>query len=184
MLPTKKLGFTLIELLIVIGLTVGLSGLIIPQFSKFNSLQTLNDEANNLQSNLRKAQANAQAGTKCNDTLAASDWYLKFTSSSGASGYSVGSTCIDGSKVDSRIRNMPASVSIFVQNPTSIDTCSDINNHTIGFSNVSGAVNFQTTSAAPCNYIFTGKEVLVLKNVVSGISIDVVVEKGGAIYVR
>ncbi len=57
-----KKGFTLIELIIVVGLVIMLSSLTLPVGFNFFQESTLRDQARNLESSLRKAQAVAISG--------------------------------------------------------------------------------------------------------------------------
>lgn len=75
-------GFTLIELLVVVSIMAIVAIIVIVSFGSFKEDANLKNETFNIQSYLRLAQSNAQAGVKCTDPIGVEkggmDWSIKF----------------------------------------------------------------------------------------------------------
>lgn len=71
-------GFTLIELLVVISIMAIVAVALFLNLGSFDEDANLKNEAFNIQSYLRLAQANAQAGVKCPDDTTSVSWSVSF----------------------------------------------------------------------------------------------------------
>lgn len=175
-------GFTLVELLIVVAIMAVIVGVLLPQLSQFNSYQTLQNSANELQSALRKAQANALNGVTCPGLVKANNWQLVFTSPTsypGAGSYKIQADC---PATPMSTYTMPASVQI---GSISVDTstgCPLTVSPSVYFNNISGTVSFNNKDSL-CMSIPKRLVIGLQLTATSAPKLWVVVETGGGIYV-
>lgn len=179
----KKLGFTLIELLLVIAIMGALVVILLPQFSRFNKDQILQDAASSLQGNLRKAQNNATSGTKCNSDTPAANWRIKFSNSAS---YNLETTCNEPAAVPvlRTAYSFPENIriaQIAFDNADCYVSGESIDNFAINFNNISGKVSFESTGCVNSNY--TQMEIVLELNSDPNQRMSVVAEKGGSIYI-
>lgn len=194
LLPKLKVkGFTLLELLVVVAIIGGLMALLLPQMSKFSNYQSLEDSAEQLQSALRTAQNNATSGTQCGSGIAASEWYLQFLSSTQ---YKVGVVCSDQASsptptpLPTTTYNLPSGVSV---SKVEVSRCSGENSGInlvsssprVSYSNVSGLVTFQHSNpGCPMDSSYRWIKFTLQLDSSTTNKLDVVVEKGGAIFLN
>jgi len=181
-------GFTLLELLVVMAIMVGLMIVVIPQFNSFQRSQNLKNTALELQTNLRKAQNNAASGVKCNSTTSAASWNIEFPNSTS---YQLETVCSDltVSPAPPSAYSLPSGISV---DSITLDSCSDINlieveaDPRVIFSNISGAVGFSVDPSVGCPVSETStKQMIITLMLDYDLSfVDVIIEKGGSIYVR
>lgn len=184
-------GFTLLELLVVIGIIASLMVILLPGFNAFNRSQTLKNTALELQTVLRKTQNHALSGVKCNSTTSAASWSIKFFNNTS---YELETVCsspaVSPTPAPSLVArySLPGGVSIngFVKDDgTSPCTLTLTSNPVrIIFSNISAEVNFDDSNSG-C-LLKDAKKLTILLQLDSDTenSINVIVEKGGAIYVK
>lgn len=180
----NNLGFTLIELLIVITIIAVLLVVFVPQFNKYSKSKVLKTTALELQTALRTAQNNAASGIKCGSSPPAS-WGLQFTNDPDSTSYKVLALNSDGTVNNGCIAKtylLPADVSIISTNlPDTLGDCFPMRGTVINasFSNVTSDVNI-----SKCEISETVKMVLTLQlKSDTDQTEDVVLEKGGAIYI-
>lgn len=181
------LGFTLIELLVVIAIIGTLVAVLLPQLNNFNREQALKNAAADLKSNIRKTQNNAASGLNCNSNgLAATKWTLTFIQ--GASTYSIIATCSDlGNSLVSTSYSFPAGITI---GGIKLGTCQIIDpdppvppsKTSLIFNNISSAINFTTTNIDCPISPSTNSMTLILQDINSNTTKNVVIEKGGNVY--
>lgn len=188
-------GFTLVELLVVIAIMGSLVGLILPQFNSFNQDQSLKNAVAELQSAIRITQNNAGSGVKCSTTLPSTSWYLGFGNSDPSligKSYQIVANCADNTTSTPITYKLPggvsiASITVNDSNPnytciTALNAAS-AGNFKITFSNLSGAVDLQSDAGCPT----LGKRSMTItlqQDSDHTNHLDVVIEKGGSIYVQ
>lgn len=74
----RQAGFTLIEVLIAIGIMVLIAAVAIPNLRSFREDTVLSQAAQGVSSGLKKVQANAQSGVKCQTGTISSSWSIYF----------------------------------------------------------------------------------------------------------
>lgn len=187
-------GFTLVELLVVVAIISGLAGVFVPKFLNYSGFQELQNAAANLQSTVRLAQSNAQAGTVCMTGTSADNWYLKF---SGSNTYLLETVCAgptpgEGTPTPtppaSTAYKFPAGVSI---DRIELNSCPDIDlkdsEIKIIFSNISGAVKFEVSgSNVGCGSSSYANTLTIKLKSSSDLenAMSVYIEKGGSVYVK
>lgn len=180
-------GFTLVELLVVVAIMATLVAIMVPKFTGFNRLETLQNTAADLQTILRSAQNDATSGAvKCTPSTPAARWILEFTSSTS---YQIGGECASSSlplptPIMSGNHLLPSDVEI---SNVRLGDC-DIDpteNPEVSFDNISGETGFDRGSDT-CPTVSRATQMVITLQSVSDSSktVDVVVEKGGSIYVK
>lgn len=183
----KQAGFTLIELAVVVVIISTLMVLILPKLSLFSKSQALEDEASRLQTALRVAQNNAASGIKCNSTVPASNWYLKFADTTT---YYLETVC-SGSEVGALTPTPtpPVSTRYAIASGISVkeiklDSCTitagSVGGVRASFTNIASLVNLAN---AGCPGDPAKMTITLQINSDPGKTANVVVEKGGPIYV-
>lgn len=186
-------GFTLIELLVVIAIIVGLSGILLPQFSAFNKTSDLQSAAAGLQTAFRNTQSNAVSGVGCSASVSASSWYLKFDTS-GARSYRMETTCIGPTPGVGTPTPTPPVTTTFkfpaavIVESIRLNSCSTVelkdSEPQVNFANISGGVSFISGSAGCPVISATSQMTVTLKSVSNSEQKSVIIEKGGSIYVK
>lgn len=176
-------GFTLIELLVVIAIMGSLIVILLPQLNNFYRQQVLRDAASALQSVLKTAQNNASSGVKCN-SVGASAKFWKISFGADKKSYMLQSECDSGGVGVTRNYQLPQGVTI---KEVRLDSCTasiSPNDAQIEFANISANINFKSTDTG-CPITFnTGKMKIKLQLQETSLqaTIEVVVDKGGSIY--
>jgi len=175
-------GFSLVELLVVISITAGIAGVLIPQFSKYNQDQALSNTSQAFQSSARTAQNNAISGVKCPSDISASSWSIRFTSNSN---YELLSTCSDSVTpvvVDSFRLSSGTAVSLVSVNDTY--TSNDPTGATISYKNISGDITLSCPIdiAPTCIGSLKKMKIKFQSLMGSGKATEIVIEKGGSTY--
>lgn len=179
-------GFTLLELLVVISIIAILTVVAVPSFNQYSQSQKLNEAANNLQSVLRQAQNNAQAGTVCNTSSGikkATHWRVNLNKvSPGNKYYSMDPICENGS-VTAQPTNLPEGVTI--SNLIFNGSCNP-NTIEVHFGNVNSGVSFFDPDLGCLDNSSTVNANLEITLSLAGTTLNkiIVVEKGGGIYVK
>lgn len=170
-------GFTLIELMVVMAIMAILVVVVVPSYNEYNNNQKLSDATAQLQTILRQAQNNAQTGTVCKitgGTSKATNWHVDL--SNGGSSYSFAPTCETGTQTAQTVL-LPSGVTVLNLN---ISSCSYSPPAVQAqFANISSEIKF-VASGCPD---LTTQNLTITLSLGSSNSKNVVVEKGGAIYV-
>lgn len=187
----KLPGFTLVELVVVMGIMATLMAVILPRLGSYNKSQTVQAAAASVQSAIRTAQSNALNKVKCDAYNSSSKWHFGFRQ--GTTSYEVfseGENCYVPSFYT---YNFPPGVTL------SRIGLGD-NDGSIRWSNMEGCGVFTLSDLRVTFETLTGK--VELKGACSGYPLtpatssmiielgqdleqaQVVVEKGGAIYVK
>lgn len=188
----KVRGFTLLELIVVISILAILSVIAIPPILQYNTNQTLQNAAADLQQSLRTTQSNALSGVVCTDNpsnLASSRWSLVFTDPTiSPPSYQIQATCITPTPSPYPVatlstKTLPAGVEVF-EMWVNIRCVNPPPGNGVSFSSISGKVNF-ITIPGDCGTLTTSQKMWVGLRLTDDNSktIYVVVEKGGPIYV-
>lgn len=191
---SKNAGFTLVELLVVVAIISGLAGFFVPKFINYSGFRELQNAASDLQSTVRLAQNNAQAGVVCTGDTFADNWYLNF---SGADTYRLETVCAGptpgaGTPTPtppaSTVYKLPAGVSI---DTIELNSCTGTDLKDPGvkaiFSNISGELKFEVSGTnAVCGSSSFAKTLTVRIKSLSdpGNPLSVIIEKGGSVYVK
>jgi Tfp pilus assembly protein FimT len=179
----KSLGFTLIELMIVVAFITLIGVMAVPNIKSYGTNQKLKNAALQLQLDIRTAQNNASSGLKCGalEDKTALEWRTIFGTDTTT--YQVLALCIDNSTESTVTKTIPGGVTI-KQIDFYADTiqCTPSQNagKMIKFANISSKVDFEGVPAG-CN---PKSMVITLQTSGSSDVMQVVVEKGGSIYVK
>lgn len=195
-----KKGFTLIELMVVIAIIAILVVIAIPSYNSYSNDQKLNEAVSQLQTILRQAQNNAQTGTICkigSNTYTASSWIVILNSDQ----YSFTPACSGAPLTptpSSQQYPLPSGVIISSVRIVNLPNFSDINACTVApsaspdsstaivYKNLSSEIEFNVGGVGCPDGVSNPNVAVVITlslNSSSTNTQDVVVEKGGPIYV-
>lgn len=186
----KSYGFTLVELLVAVAIIGIITVAILPQFSTFNKGQTLQNEAARLQTALRVAQNNATSGLKCNTTTGALSWKVYLSTYTYTTSSICGGTISPTPTGTSTSYTFPGiTLSKIVISSITFDTCANnviYQGASVVFSNISGQVSFETVGCPANSLASASKMTITLRSTDTNPYTykDVVIERGGGIYVK
>jgi len=183
-------GFTLIELLVVISIIAIIAVTVIVNFGSFDEDANLKNMAFDIQSYLRLAQANAQAGVKCADGTGGAGWSIIID---GRDENSIHLRCAEKEAEEGTFSvNQPAYIS-FINGVSSTGrvkcnssfTTSAVSAITFKFVYLTGAVSFEDAdSANDCAENSSNIAITLHKREGSGDFKTVTINPGGAVDVE
>ncbi len=197
MKKTVPNGFTLIELLVVIAVIAIVGTFAIANFRSFGEDKELENAALDIQSQVRTAQANASSGLKCENTTAL-QWRNDFYRQS--DGYKIRLSCInDGTFTPKSPRYLvlPANIiienivvdgssnslpNLFTENPWGGSYATTVFN--TPFAEISFRCNINYPTSGCSGGVPDGKVTIQLKNTKTNSTKQVIIDKGGRIYVQ
>lgn len=166
LLLNMKSGFTVIEILVVISIVAIVGTVTLANFRSFGTSKELENASFDIQSILRVAQTNATTNLKCNNQ-ATLNWITEFS----ADKKTINLKCQNSSGISGAIKTLSLGNNLQIIN---ISTCS----FPVSF-------NFAPlygTFSSPCDP--NSNMQIVLKNSKTGETKNLMVEKGGRIYVQ
>lgn len=191
-------GFTLIELLVVIAIMAVLGAFTIANFHSFGEDKELENVALDIVSQIKTAQTNASTGVKCENLTAIYGWRNDIYHQS--DGYKVRLSCINDDTYTPRsTKYLILSAGIIIENITVDGSSNALPNY---FSESPWGGSFAAAVFEPpltkltfrcfINYssegcsggMSDGKLVVRLKNTKTNSTKEVIIEKGGRVYVE
>ncbi|MBI4038185.1 prepilin-type N-terminal cleavage/methylation domain-containing protein [Candidatus Daviesbacteria bacterium] len=184
-------AFTLIELLVVISVVAILGVVAIPSFRNFGEEQALNNALLDLQSNLRTAQTNASTNLKCANQPV-DQWKIDFYKQQGK--YIVQTHCyyFNGAVLTQSVINkyeLPSSIiieKIFDSGSAGCENTfpTDVTSYAaVIFKPLTNAIYFES-SIDRVTYQTCNQFQVQLKNTKTTSTKQVIIEKGGRVYVQ